>query len=108
MKITLDDGTEIKGTADEVGQLLKGIKMGDSTVMTSLGYHYSTTKDKWVKVADMDTMHIRNSMVKASVDWLADFREGHRRLNDQEFVETFIEGTTGNAIGLFIELCSRL
>lgn len=75
--VVTKEGLRVEGSADTIKKLF-----GDS-ILPAEGYYYSETKDRWYKIADMASMHIKNAIVKY-------FNEFVIRLRNAKGAEAFL------------------
>ena len=109
--IKLSDGTEIKGTEDQIFSIMK--RLGYSKQEIDSNYYESSSKGR-ILISDMDTQHIKNAFLKElkyCVDLqrnldLDDFIEKFHIIYDDESHESYI--TTDKCNKLYSELVRRL
>jgi hypothetical protein len=81
--ITLPNGVQIMGTADQLVETAS--KLGYS--LDNAKYYLSESRGL-LRISEMDTLHIKNAMVKLYRHWLLDVA----KLNGNKFVEELVKG----------------
>lgn len=85
MKVVLADGTVVEGTDASVKTILEKIGLtpgsGDSVI-------YVSKSQGPLLIKDMNTLHLRNAMLKLYEKWLANLRD----LNGPELLKALEEG----------------
>lgn len=85
MKDTLPNGLVVEGTMQQINQVRKSL--GFTTLFVADGLHYQSASRGVIRIADMDTKHIKNAVRKrfsngiSSIDTngsLSDFIEAVR------------------------------
>lgn len=67
LSVTLKDGTEIRGTETQINGILN--KLGYPKDYLDSIYYNSSSKGK-ILIKDMDSQHIKNSIIKELKEWL--------------------------------------
>lgn len=108
MVIEHNDLSEILKLGEVLGQAIDLSKVeGLSDADVPAGY-YLSSKEGLVEVKTMNSMHIRNAMVKRTVEYLGTVRAASKKLNDKEFLTMFENLTEDKIIvTLFDELANR-
>ena len=88
MKITLPNGITLDGNELEVSTAAEKLGYGHLVPKHDPKFwHYSESKNRWVKISEMDLPWLRNSVVKFMRDWLEDVTNAE---NPRKFVELII------------------
>lgn len=66
MEVKLKDGTVIKGTPEQVSRVIKVMGEEDES-----GVYYHSASKGAVRIADMNSYHLRNAICKLYRDWTA-------------------------------------
>ena len=83
--ITLPNGLTLSGTADQVTETAKKLgfaHLGDD------GIHYMSESKGLIKIADMDTRHVRNAMLKLYREHVASLAQ----LSDKDLLRALRDG----------------
>ena len=62
------DGTEYKGTPDDLAEILRAISLGKTYISDNKGI---------LRIEDMNTHHIRNALLKKYRDWCSELSRYH-------------------------------
>lgn len=102
MIVTLENGTRLEGTPDEIAKALKGLT-GD-TPNPDLWY-YSESHKTYILISEMDINHLRNALLKHYADWV----EALHKLAGKELVKAIGEGPAEHTVivGLLKALAKR-
>lgn len=104
MKITLPNSLVVEGTPSQVEEVAR--KFGYSLTSVRDGnYYYSESKREWIRIADMNTLHIRNALLKIYGAWV----EEQRLCKDpQELYRKIVNGPSDpTLVKLLAELSRR-
>lgn len=108
MEVNTNDLSEILKLGEVLGQAIDLSKVeGLSDSDVPAGY-YLSSKEGLVEIKNMNSMHVRNALLKRTTEYLAGVRTKSKTLNDKEFLTLFENLTEDKTIvTLFDELANR-
>lgn len=71
MKVTLNNGMIVEGTLDQIQQVARTF---GQTVPVDDGYHYNSSSKGLIRIADMETTHLRNALLKRYVTFVTNLK----------------------------------
>jgi Fe-S cluster assembly iron-binding protein IscA len=86
MIIKLPNGVEVNGTSEQIQDVMT--KLGYTNLLGDDRYYFSETKGA-ILISDMNTMHLRNAILKYYETWVADL---HKIKNPKEVVKLMMDG----------------
>lgn len=91
MQYKFKSGLTVEGSVEEILQISKAINepIDPALLPRQKGYYFSESKHTYVKISDMDEMHIRNALCKASREYYQVLSQ-QRTIPRQEFMRKFI------------------
>lgn len=102
-RVTLPNGMVIEGTPDQLIDMVKKLGMEDVIDLRS-GYYKSSTQG-WVKISEMNTMHLRNAILKQYKEWVDDM---HKIKNPRELVKMITDGISDKTwLAMLVEYSKR-
>lgn len=108
MEIVSDNLSEILKVGEVLGQAVEYSKIEGLSESDVPDGYYLSAKEGLVEVKGMNSMHIRNALLKRTVAYLGEVKTALKTLNDQEFLTKFENLTEDKTIvTLFDELASR-
>ena len=87
MKVTLSNGMVVEGSLAQIGELCS--KLGVTPGMDSTKWYYSESKKQWLKITEMQTVHLRNTILKIYQKWVDKLHEVY---NPQALVICLMDG----------------
>ncbi len=85
MQVKLLSGAVLDGTAEQIGVVLKAL--GEKGIGNGL-YYFSETKGP-VLITEMNSMHLRNAILKFYADWV---KELHTEIDPKVVVKKIVAG----------------
>lgn len=85
MKVTLSNGVTVDGEPEDVRKMIEGIGLNPLGTTTE---YYSGSKGT-LKIATMNTMHLRNAILKHYEDWVNGL---HTIADPKEFIQALTNG----------------
>jgi hypothetical protein len=85
MEITLDSGIKIDCDATEAIRILKEME----TNKELKGYYFSKSKNKLVKISDMNDTHLRNTILKLTISHYENMKSTKNKIDNSDFILEF-------------------
>lgn len=73
--ITLPDDSKFEAEPEDAANILRDIQAkGGKLAFNPTEFYFSESKDAWERIADMNSVHIFNALMKRYDAWIADLR----------------------------------
>lgn len=87
VSIKLASGVVLTGPSDEVIKLAKNL---DDTIRLDQ-YYFSQSRGEYIRISEMNTVHLRNAVLKMYAEWVEDLRSA---LSPRDFAAAIYTGPT--------------
>lgn len=103
MEYKLKSGAVITGTFDQIKEIAKSL----GETVSSDAHYYSSSKDEWLKISDMEDGHIRNALLKRSREFFEEL-SALKKATNTDFLQKYTQLVDDKVvINLFSELQKR-
>lgn len=107
---TFKSGLKVEGTIEQISAIATAIKeaLDLSKFPRMKGFYWSESKKVYVKMTEMNSLHLRNALSKTAAHYFEQIRVESAKKTDKEYATAFLKFADNELIQeLFNELVKR-
>jgi len=101
--VELPSGAKVTGKIGEVRDILVSLGYDSARYLKTADVYYSDSRGEYVRLVDMNTMHLRNAILKLYSEWI----ETLRKLDNKKLIRAISSGLPDEILPMLNELATR-